>query len=284
MALKPQDIFMGIAVAVIWGMGVVFAKAAIAHFPPILLMAFRFTVTALVLVWFVKPLWGMMRRLMLIALVSAAIQYSLTFNGLKGLDASVAILVVQLEVPFLVILGILFLAEKPSLRKWAGIAAAFGGVALIAGGLKFANAWLPLLMIVGGTFTWAIGQVMVRKLGTVGGVTLTAWVAVFASPQLFAFSLVFEDNHLELIRAADWVVWGTVLYLGLVMTALGYGFWYTLIARHPIGRVAPFLMLMPVSAVAGGVFILGETLTMPTIIGGLIVIAAVTYIQMEKTA
>jgi O-acetylserine/cysteine efflux transporter len=193
-------------------------------------------------------------------------------------------LVVQLEVPFLVILGILFLAEKPSLRKWAGIAAAFGGVALIAGGLKFANAWLPLLMIVGGTFTWAIGQVMVRKLGTVGGVTLTAWVAVFASPQLFAFSLVFEDNHLELIRAADWVVWGTVLYLGLVMTALGYGFWYTLIARHPIGRVAPFLMLMPVSAVAGGVFILGETLTMPTIIGGLIVIAAVTYIQMEKTA
>ena len=43
----------------------------------------------------------------------------------------------------------------------------------------------------------------------------------------------------------------------------------------PLGRVAPFLMLMPVCAVAGGVLILGETLTLRTI-------AAVTYIHIEK--
>ncbi len=30
----------------------------------------------------------------------------------------------------------------------------------------------------------------------------------------------------------------------------------------PLGRVAPFLMLMPVCTVAGGVLILGETLTL----------------------
>ena len=55
MALRPLDILMGIAVPLVWGLGVVFAKAAIEHFPPILLMALRFTLTALVLVWFVKP-------------------------------------------------------------------------------------------------------------------------------------------------------------------------------------------------------------------------------------
>ena len=48
---------MGLAVPLIWGLGVVFAKAAIGHFPPVLLMALRFTLTALVLVWFVKPPW-----------------------------------------------------------------------------------------------------------------------------------------------------------------------------------------------------------------------------------
>ncbi len=50
----------------------------------------------------------------------------------------------------------------------------------------------------------------------------------------------------------------------------------------PLGRVAPFLMLMPVCTVAGGVLILGETLTLQTIAGGLLVIAAVTYIHIEK--
>jgi len=37
--MKPVDILLAISVAVIWGMGFTFAKAAIAHFPPILLMA-----------------------------------------------------------------------------------------------------------------------------------------------------------------------------------------------------------------------------------------------------
>jgi drug/metabolite transporter (DMT)-like permease len=46
--------------------------------------------------------------------------------------------------------------------------------------------------------------------------------------------------------------------------------------------VAPFLMLMPVCTVAGGVPILGETLTLQTIAGGLLVIAAVPYIHIEK--
>ncbi len=50
----------------------------------------------------------------------------------------------------------------------------------------------------------------------------------------------------------------------------------------PLGRVAPFLMLMPVFTVAGGVLILGETLTLQTIAGGLLAIAAVTYIRIEK--
>ncbi len=41
-------------------------------------------------------------------------------------------------------------------------------------------------------------------------------------------------------------------------------------------------MLMPVCTVAGGVLILGETLTLQSIAGSLLVIAAVTDIHIEK--
>ena len=109
------DILMGVTVALTWGMGFVFAKAAIEHFPPILLMTCRFAVTALALVWFVKPPLKQMKPLIWIAFISAAIQYSLTFTGLKGLDASIAALVVQLEVPFLVLIGAVWLSEKPGM-------------------------------------------------------------------------------------------------------------------------------------------------------------------------
>jgi len=43
MNARLMDIALGLGVALVWGIGLVFAKAAIAHFPPILLMAFRFS-------------------------------------------------------------------------------------------------------------------------------------------------------------------------------------------------------------------------------------------------
>ena len=275
---------MGLAVPLVWGLGVVFAKAAIEHFPPVLLMALRFTLTALVLVWFVKPPWRLMGQLFAIALVSAAVQYSLTFNGLRGVDASTAVLVLQLEVPILILLSAVLLKERPGWRRWLGIAIAFTGVAFIAGEPRLGAAWDSLALLLGGSFTWALGQIMVRRLGEVGGLTMVAWVAVFAAPQLFVFSLVLEDDHLAHLAAAGWVVWGTVLYMGIVMTALGYGMWYSLVGRFPLARVGPFLLLMPVFSVLGGVTLLDESLTLRVALGGAIVIVGVAVILVRRTS
>ena len=283
MAFRPRDLLMGLMVPLIWGMGVVFAKAAIGHFPPILLMALRFSLTALVLVWFVRPPWHLMRQIFWIALISAAVQYSLTFNGLRGVDASTAVLVIQLEVPYLVILGVIFLRETAGLRKWIGIAISIVGVAFIAGEPKLGGAWVALILLAGGAFAWAVGQSMVSRLGEIGGFTLIAWVAVFAAPQLFVFSAVLEGPPLPYIRSADWVVWSTVAYLGLVMTAFGYGLWYTLLGRHPVSRVGPFLLLLPVFSVIGGVVLLEEELTMMVMTGGSVVILGLAIILIERT-
>jgi O-acetylserine/cysteine efflux transporter len=278
------DMCLGVAVALIWGMGILFAKAAIGQFPPILLMSFRFMVTALALVWFVPIPRGQLGRIFWIAFVSAAVQYSLTFTGLKGLDASITVLVVQLEVPFLVLIGALALKEQPGLRKWIGIATAFAGVALIAGQPQVASAWPSVLMVIGGAFTWAIGQGMVRQLSDINGVTTTAWVAVMAAPQLLVMSLIFESGHVEAIRAAAPIVWIAVAYLGLVMTAIGYGMWYSLVRRNPVSQVAPFLLLLPVFGVAGGYVFLGENLGPWALLGGAIVIAGVAFILIERPA
>jgi O-acetylserine/cysteine efflux transporter len=276
------DILMGVTVALVWGMGLVFAKAAIAHFPPILLMALRFSVTALALVWFTRPPRGHFVALFWITLISAAIQYSLTFTGLKGLDASVTALVVQLEVPFLTLIGALALGEKTTWRKWVGIAMAFVGVAWISGEPQVATAWVSVLMVVAGTFTWAVGQAMIRRLENIDGLTITAWVAVMATPQLYFMSWLFEDGQIEALKTAAPVVWLAAVYLGLIMTALGYGLWYSLVRRNPVSLVAPFLLLLPVFGVIGGVVFLGESLTGNALTGGAIVLAGVAFILFEK--
>ena len=273
---------MAISVPLIWGTGFVVAKGAISEFPPILLMAFRFLVTSVVLVWFVKPPVGQLRVLFLIAIVASAIQYSLTFSGLKGLDAGFAALIVQLEVPFLVILGAILLGEKASQRKWTGIIIAFAGVGLLVGKVEFNNAWGSVALVVFGAFTWAVGQIFVRKLKNIDGLTTTAWIAIFATPQLFIMSLIFETNQIEFIENASVSVWWSVLYLGVIMTALGYYFWNTLIRTYAIEKVAPFLLLLPVFSLIGGVLFLGELISIAKISGGLIVILGVAFVSWEK--
>ncbi len=282
MRLKPVDFLMGISVPFVWGMGFVFAKAAIAQIPPIFLMSLRFSVTAVVLVWFVRIPKQHLKAIFGITLISAAVQYSLTFTGLKDLDASIAVLVVQLEVPFLVFIGVLFLKEIAGLQKWLGIAVSFSGVGLIAGAPQLGDAWLPLSLVVGGAFTWAVGQALIRRLENIDGLTLTAWVAVFAAPQLLVMSLVFESGQIAALVSADWRVWAAVIYLGLVMTALGYGLWYTLVRRHPVSTVGPFLLLLPVFSVIGATVFLGESLTWQTALGGAIVIAGVAIIIISE--
>jgi len=138
---------------------------------------------------------------------------------------------------------------------------------------------VPVLMVAAGAFTWAAGQIMVKTLdGRVAGFTLIAWVAVFATPQLFVSSWLFEDGQIDAIANAGWIGWGAVLYLGLVMTGLGYTLWYQLLGKYQINQVMPFLLLLPVTSVAGSMLILGERPALWEFIGTAIVLAGVSII------
>jgi O-acetylserine/cysteine efflux transporter len=159
---------------------------------------------------------------------------------------------------------------------------AFIGVAFIVGEPKVSSAWFSVALVVGGAFSWAVGQAMIRALKDIDGLTLTAWIATLAAPQLFIMSFIFEDNQIEAISTAEPVVWAAVFYLGLIMTALGYGIWYSLIRKHPVSLVAPFLLLLPVFSMIGGTVFLGEIITWHTFIGGAIVIGGVAFILAER--
>lgn len=280
--MKPIDVLLAISVAVLWGMGFIVAKAGMSHFSPILLMALRFSLTALCLIWFFRPPPGLFKQLFWISLVSAALQYSLTFNGLRGIDASTAALLVQLEVPFGLILAWLVFGDRIAPKQALGIVIAFGGAVLIIGEPRLSGDLIYAFMVIGGAFTWAVGQIMIKKLGNLGGFRLISGVSLFAAPQLFVASFLFEQNQLAQVQTASFAAWGAVVYLGLIMTALAYGIWYRLLGHYSVNQVMPFLLLLPVTSVFGGIFFLGETLTIKIASGGCLAIIGVAMITIRR--
>ena len=279
--MKPLDTLSAISVAIIWGMGFVIAKAAMEHFSPILLMALRFTLTALCMIWFFRPDPKLFNKLFWIAFVSAAIQYSLTFTGVSGIDASTAALLIQLEVPFAILLAAVVLGDKLTIRQGVGVSLAFCGAILIVGEPKLANNMRYVLMVIGGGFAWSLGQIMIKMMGVSGGFSLISSVAVFAAPQLFIASYLLEDNQIDQIITASPAAWAAVVYLGLVMTALGYAMWYRLLGLYDVNIVMPFLLLLPVASVVGGYLFLDEILTTKIAIGGLLALAGVAIITLR---
>jgi O-acetylserine/cysteine efflux transporter len=280
MRITLRDIGLALSVPIIWGMGIVFAKAGLDEFPPLFLMSMRFIVSAVVLVWFFPSPIGQLRAIFLIALVSATIQYGLTFYGLAGLDASSAVLFMQLEVPFTAACAAIFLNDKLGWKRVCGMILAFFGVVLIAGAPSVRNQLFPAFLVIAGVFTWAIGQVMIKKMVAITGFQLIAWVSVFAGPQMLTASLILEKDHLSLLKNATLIGWGSVIYMGIVMTALGYGIWYHLLKKYDVNQVVPFLLLLPVTSILGAVLFLGERPSIRILIGGAVVITGVAIIVM----
>lgn len=285
MRISVKDIGLALSVPINWGMGFTLAKAGLGEFPPLFLMSMRFMLSAGILLWFFPPPIGQLRAIFMVALVSATIQYGFTFTGLTGLDASTAILLVQLEVPFGALLAAIFLNDKLGWKRTLGMALAFFGVALIAGTPNIRNQLFSAFLVMAGALTWSIGQVMIKRMVTVTGFQLITWVAVFAGPQMFISSLIVESGHLSALKNATIIGWGTVVYMGIVMTALGYGIWYHILKKYDVNQVMPFLLLLPVSSILGAVLFLGERPNFRTLAGGvfiLIGVAAIVFFGQGK--
>ncbi len=280
--MTPKQVMLAIATPMVWGLGFALAKAGLSHFPPIFLMSTRYALTALVLLWFMRPPTPLLGRIFVIALVSGTIPYGMVFSGLNDLEASTAILIVQLNVPFLAIMGWLLLGEHLGWQRVVGMAVAFIGVGLIAGEPEIRGNPLPLFLVIGGGLFWAYGQIMIRRLRGVGGMRLLAGVAALSAPQLLLGSAFIEDGQITALATAGWMEWSVILYVGLIMTALGYTMWYHLLSVCEVTQLAPFLLINPVVAVLAGVVLLGESLTLFEALGGAIVLVGITVMTVKR--
>ena len=162
--MNSKQILLALIVPITWGLGFTLAKVGMEQFPPLLIMSIRFGIAGLVLVWFTKPPWGHMREIFLVALIGSTIQYGLTYNGLKGIDASTAAILVQLEGPILALMGAILLKEKLGLMRILGMVLAFVGVFIIAGEPRLEGHMNSVILLVAGSAVWAIAPVSYTHL------------------------------------------------------------------------------------------------------------------------
>ncbi len=278
------QIVCAVAVPLLWGYQFVAIKVGVTEFPPLFFLALRFLAIALLLVPLVKrPTRQQMGPIAAISLFLGGLNFGLFYVGLGLGSGSLSAVAYQLATPFTVLLAWPLLAEKPSLTTSLGALLAFAGVVVLAAGPALSADALPLLLVVGAAFAFAVSNVLTKRFGPFDPLMLMGWSSLLTVPQVMMISLLLEHGQIASLIAADGLGWLALAYTIFVGGIVGFGLWFWLIGRCSMSRVAPFGLLLPVFALISSVLFLGDQLTPKLIFGGLLTISGVAMTQLRAS-
>mgnify|MGYP001490417053 FL=1 len=282
--MNIKDTLIASLVPIFLGFGFVIAKPAFESFPPILLMGIRFTFAASILIWWFPIPRGYLKKIFIASFVANTLQYSITYTGLNYIEASSAVLLVQMEVPFGVIFAYFMLKEKPTLRALIGISIAFIGVYILTGSPNLDGKFFGIALTILGSAIWALGQVIVKPLSKeINPLALVAWLALFSGPILISLSAIIDGNTINYLTKASFDHWLIAIYIGFFMQPITYGCFYYVLKNNPLYKVLPIVTMgIPPTGLLAAIFLLGEKPTAELFIGGAIIIFGVIMIIFTK--
>lgn len=283
--MRPAHVLLAVLVAALWGFNFVVIRIGITNFPPLLFSAFRFTLAALPLVFFVSKPDVPWRIILGIGMVLGVIKFSLLFIGMDlGMSAGLASLVLQSQAFFTAILVALIFKEMPGPMQVLGIAVAFAGIGLIATTVDNSVTPIGLALVVGAGFMWAISNLLMKQAGQVDMLALMVWVSLVPPIPLLVLSMIFEGPQAAYVAVSNLTVQGigAIAYIAFVATIFGFAVWGKLIRIYGAARVAPFSLLVPIFGMGSSALVLGEDFGAVRLVAALMVIAGLVLTVVAK--
>ncbi|PAU89241.1 EamA family transporter [Kocuria sp. WN036] len=211
----------------------------------------------------------------------------LTSYALTTTDASHGAVVIAVLPAATAVVVVWRTRERPPKAFWvmtgvgAVVAIAFAAVQSGSlGQLHWADALL-FAAVVAAAVGYAEGGLLARELGAWQTIS---WALVLAAPVMVTLTVV---AMIQQPLAGTSVQWAAFAYLGVVSMFLGFFAWYRGLGIGPMAQVSQIQLVQPVLSILWAAWLLGEHLTMTTVLGGVAVILCATLavrIRLGTTA
>lgn len=288
-ALDGQAMAIMVVLCLIWGLQQVVLKAAAADVTPLMQIALR-TGIAAVLVGLLMLKQGVRiaagdgtwRPGLLVGFLFA-LEFLLVGEGLRFTTAA-HMVVFLYTAPIFVALGLHWKlpAERLAALQWLGVTLAFGGIVITffgrgqPSGDLVAMLWGDFLAL-GAGIAWAATTVAVRLSGLAREpATKTLFYQLAVSFVLLMLATIalgqtgFKPTPLA---------WGSLLFQALVVSFASYLSWFWLLRHYLASRLGVFSFLTPLFGVAFGVWLLDEPLEPGFLVGALLVCAGIVLVS-----
>ncbi|KTD56854.1 cysteine and O-acetyl-L-serine efflux system [Legionella sainthelensi] len=270
-------LLLALLVVLIWGVNFLFVSIGLEEISPLLLCALRFLLSSIPAIFFVKLPKSSFKIIALYGFIMFALQFSFLFIGMNaGMPAGMASLLMQTQVFFSMFFAIIFLGEQPNIAQILGALVAFTGIGLVAMHFDSDISVVGFLCIIAAAATWGVGNLITKKIKGNSNhmMAIIAWGSFIACIPMFLLSWIFEgpSSFAYTYENLSWRGTVSLFYIVFASTWIGYGVWNWLIARYPVGVVAPFTLLVPIVAIVSSVVVLGEPFQLWKLAAGLLVI------------
>jgi O-acetylserine/cysteine efflux transporter len=280
-----RDMILAALTSMVWGFAFIATRVALDSFSAPQLTALRFLIAALPIIFVPRPriAWS---SLVTIGLTLFAGQFLLLFFAFAaGMPPGLASVSQQMQVFFTVLLTAIFLRDIPTARQCVGMAVAFAGLAQI--GLTVGGDLTPIALglALAGAFSWAVGNVLVKRHAEVPIFPLVVWCSLVPPLPSLLISSVYDSRSLAAaVPGASWLSLAATLYLGTLTTIFGYAVWGRLLQRYPAALVAPFALLSPCTGIVASAALLGEIFTPLRYAGMAFILVGLTVIVLPGSA
>jgi drug/metabolite transporter (DMT)-like permease len=276
--LRPQDLARLVALAAMWGGSYLFMRYAVPHLGAVLMIEMRVLIAGVALAVMVHATGGAIgwrehwRAFAFQGAVGIALPFVLIAQALTVIDASTAAVLNALSPLFASIVAAVWIRDRITPAKAAGIALCIAGTAVLVGwrpGALTSGELIAVAMSVASTalygYTIVFTKVKLRGASPMGA---SAGTLLFATLALLPFTPT--DRDLSAVPAMAWLA---VLVLAIVSTTIAYILFYRLIADVGPVKAITVTLLVPIFGMLWGVLFLGEPLTPGRIAGCGIILA-----------
>jgi len=281
--MSPGHILLAVLITSVWGLNFFISKLGVNHVPPIFFGAYRYILVFVLLLPWLRPLKGQMGRVIAIAMTSGALHFGFILLGFKLTEhvAPVAI-AVQVNIPFMVLLAIVFLGERIGVYRLGGMVLGFAGIIVVGlDPIAFQDPAALAAVLTGGLF-FGTSVVLMRRLEGGHPMQVQAWVAAISLPFLLGASAIFEEGQIQSVVDFGWLGIAVILFTSIGASIIGHGGMFFLLQRYPVMFLVPFLIAMPIVGVFFGVWLNDDPITTKIAIGGLMTIGGVGIIQIRE--
>ncbi|QZP31300.1 DMT family transporter [Pseudomonas sp. DR48] len=278
------------AVTMIWGGTFVAGRFLADSLSPLFAASLRFLLASMAMLVFLllarvplaKPSLKQWLQLALLGFFGIFFYNLCFFYGLHYINASRASLIVALNPAVIALASWLVFKERLNRVKVAGIAICIAGASLVivsrnpqllAGN---ADAWIGDLLIFGCVLGWGVYSLCSKELNqSLGPVQTVTYSILLGTAMLWVTSAVRGELSLDVLLNLGPQQWLSLMYLGVLGSALAYIGYYDGIRQIGATRSGVFIALNPLTAVILGALLLDEQLTLAMCLGGGLILAGI---------